>query len=92
MTIELMRTALSSVYPGDEWKAKVRDMHECQVISVYNSFLARDLIGRDASYSPPRGIARMTELKEGCTEFDEAIEKAKQKQLDFNDILKEIKN
>lgn len=81
MTIEVMRSLISSVYPGDEWKTKVRDMHECQVISVYNSFLARDLIGRDASYSPPKGMYRLTEITEEFKEFDLAIERARTKQL-----------
>lgn len=39
MTIYQMRAAIASVYSGEKWKQKVRDMPEDQIIAVYYSFL-----------------------------------------------------
>lgn len=83
MRAEEIRAIIASVYPGDEWKTKVRDMHECQLISVYNSFLARGLIGRVVEYTPPKGIYRLTEITDDglITAFDEAIRQSKTEQI-----------
>ena len=42
MNVELMRSEITKVYPGKNWKTKVKNMSDVQVIAVYHSFLRND--------------------------------------------------
>lgn len=42
MKVELMRSEITKVYPGKNWKTKVKNMSDVQVIAVYHSFLRND--------------------------------------------------
>lgn len=46
MSVDTMRSALAKAYgpKAKAWKAKVAQMHDKQVIAVYNSFVARGKI------------------------------------------------
>lgn len=39
MSSELMRKAITQVYPGDSWKRKVKSMSDSQVLAIYTKFL-----------------------------------------------------
>lgn len=86
--IEGMRKAISSVYPGDDWDERVADMHDGQVLVVYNSFLARGLIGKTISDIKPPFSDRLTEITdtELIRAFDEAIKEASIEQLSIGDL------
>ena len=69
MTIYQMRAAIASVYSGEKWKQKVRDMPEDQVIAVYYSFLengrfdskpkSREIIKRSCTDEPSRPVEQL---------------------------------
>jgi hypothetical protein len=40
MNVELMRSEIMKVYPGDRWATKVNSMTLSQIVAVYNNFLA----------------------------------------------------
>lgn len=39
MSIEQMRAAVISVYPGKKWKERVDRMPDAQVVAIYKSFV-----------------------------------------------------
>jgi hypothetical protein len=40
MSVEQMKSAVESVYPGKKWKLKVSKMSSTQIVAVYYNFLA----------------------------------------------------
>ena len=64
MNMDVLKGILSSVYLGPAWKKKVACMDEGQAVAVYNSFLARGLIGKQVTYEPPKGTDGMKEITE----------------------------
>ena len=85
MSIDFMRRAIADVYPGDEWKDKVAKMWEGQVVAVYHRFLKEGILDNGPDKPKPRGIDRMTEIKDDT--FPETGV-----QLSIFDLLEEANN
>ena len=45
MTVSDMRELISSVYAGQKWKDRVRNMSEDQVIAIYWQFVKKGKLG-----------------------------------------------
>lgn len=56
MKVELMRSEIAKVYPGDSWKTRVKKMSEKQVIAIYHSFLRNDIFNLLQKERTPENI------------------------------------
>lgn len=63
MKVELMRSEIIKVYPGDAWKKRVMKMHDSQVIAIYNSFLKNDRFNKSV-ITMPKGLGRSESFKQ----------------------------
>lgn len=71
MNVELMRSEISKVYPGGDWRKRVKGMHADQVIAIYHSFLKDDKFNKPV-VAMPRHLGRK-EAFEQISMFDNCV-------------------
>lgn len=62
MTIDQMRNALISAYPGPKWKLKVQEMDNRQVVAIYKNMEQTDRLTKKPRLKKEPGIKYCEQL------------------------------